>query len=65
MIPLDKHDLAMLHVLSSKELMAQAIKAAKQGADIFRRQHLALIWKTLIRFALQSKKDGTWLLQSS
>lgn len=64
MIPLDKHDLTMLHILSNRELMIQALKAAKQGADMFPRRfrpHLFLIWQTVLEEAVNSKKEGHFL----
>lgn len=64
MIPLDKHDLTMLHVLSSEKLMLKSLKAAKAGQELFpprRVPHLDLLWRHFIRFAIQSKKEGHWL----
>ena len=64
MIPLDKHDLTMLHVLSSERLMLKSLKAAKAGQELFpprRVPHLDLLWRHFIRFAIQSKKEGHWL----
>lgn len=64
MIPLDKHDLAMLHILSNKELLLQALKAAKKGADIFPkrfRPHLHIVWQVLIKAVIKSKQEGHFL----
>lgn len=64
MIPLDKHDLAMLHVLSNKELLLQALKAAKKGADLFPRRyrpHLNIIWQALCKEVVKSKQENRWL----
>ena len=64
MIPLDKNDLCLLHVISNKDLLLQALKAAKRGADLFpqrRRPHLSLMWKTMIDEVVRSKKENRWL----
>lgn len=64
MIPLDKNDLCLLHVISNKDLLLQALKAAKRGADLFpqrRRPHLSLMWKTMIDEVVRSKKEDRWL----
>ena len=64
MIPLDKHDLALLHILSNKDLLLQALKAAKKGADLFPqryRPHLNLIWRCLCREVVRSKQENRWL----
>ena len=64
MIPLDKNDLCLLHVISNKDLLLQALKAAKRGADLFpqrRRPHLSLMWKTMIDEVVKSKKEDRWL----
>lgn len=64
MIPLEKHDLALLHILSNKDLLLQALKAAKKGADLFPkryRPHLNIIWQCLCREVVRSKQENRWL----
>ena len=64
MIPLDKNDLCLLHVISNKELLLQALKATKRGADLFpqrRRPHLSLMWTTMIEEVVKSKKENRFL----
>jgi len=64
MIPLDKNDLCLLHVISNSDLLLQALKAAKKGADLFpsrRRPHLALMWNCMINEVVKSKQENRWL----
>lgn len=64
MIPLNRHDLTLLHILSSKKLFKRALKATKQGAELFPSRyqpHLHLLWSTAVEVAVQSKKDGNFL----
>ena len=64
MMPLDRHDLAMLHILRNPELMLKALKAAKAGTDLFpirRVPHLELLWRHMLQFVIKSKKEGHWL----
>lgn len=64
MIPLNKHDLALLHILSSKRLAVKALKTAKRGLDLFpprQMPHLDILWRHLVTSAVESKKSGTFL----
>ena len=64
MVPLDKHDLTMLHILQNKVIASKAIKAAKRGMDLFparQRPHLDLLWTEFIIHAAESRKTGKWL----
>lgn len=64
MIPLDRHDLALLHVISNDKLLLHAIKVTKKGTDLFPlkiRPHLSIIWKSVVKAVVQSKKDGRFL----
>lgn len=64
MIPLDKHDLTLLHIMVDKDLLLQAVKLVKKGTDLFPaklRPHLALIWRVLVKQLVLSKKENRWL----
>lgn len=64
MIPLDRHDLALLHVLSDNTLLLHAIKVTRKGTDLFPeklRPHLSILWKEVLKAVVQSKKQGQFL----
>ena len=64
MIPLDRHDLALLHILADNRLMIHALKVTRKGVDLFPvklRPHLYIIWNQVVKAVLQSKKDNRFL----
>lgn len=61
MIPLDKYDLTILHILKNEKLIIKAIKAAKKDLELFsprQRPHLDLIWRQLLKAVIEAKKEG-------